>query len=142
MQQRGLNLGCRWLDKSTLRWWRMEEEEDLLDRGRTFWFYNFYKEQIHHTSEFSRVRFWLCCCIILNISGKFLSLQNAHKRQRKVKKTEAGCRKQQTAKALLTRRKVLVSQEKFQYRLQKAQAKTGRISTMTSVLQSECLLLS
>lgn len=46
------------------------------------------------TSEFSRVRFWLCYCIVLNISGKFLPLQNVHKRQRKVKKTEAGCRKQ------------------------------------------------
>lgn len=45
-----------------------------------------FKKSKYITSEFSRVSFWLCYWIVLNISGKFLPLQNVHKRQRKVKK--------------------------------------------------------
>lgn len=53
--------------------------------ARNFGFIIFTKSK-YITLEFSRVRFWLCYCIVLNISGKFLPLQNVHKRQRKVTK--------------------------------------------------------
>lgn len=67
-----------------------------------------------------------------------------HKRQRKVKKLKLAAENRGVALC-----KVIADQEEsaglsgeVQVQASKAQAKTGRKSTMTLVLKSECLLLS